>query len=61
MKRVTKLHLLTGDVYTELSVAEVRQYLQGGSKAGTIDGYQDEAKTIPILIAVHAIEYIFKN
>jgi hypothetical protein len=56
---MTKLHLLTGDVYTELSAAEVRSYLQGGAKGGTIRGFQDVAKTIPIIIAIHAIEYIF--
>lgn len=56
---MTKLQLFNGTVYTNLTVAEVRQYLQGGSKGGTIKGFQDQAGTIPILIAVHAIEYIF--
>jgi len=56
---MTKLHLLTGDVFTELSAAEVRSYLQGGAKGGTINGFTDETKTQPIIIAVHAIEYIY--
>ncbi|MNW28683.1 hypothetical protein D3C74_55140 [compost metagenome] len=57
---MTKLRILTGYVYTNLSPGEVRTYLQGGSKTGTIDGFEDEAGTIPIIIAVHAIEYIYK-
>jgi hypothetical protein len=56
---MTKLRLITGDVYTELSPGEVRSYLQGGSKGGTIPGYLDIDKTTPILIAVHSIEYIY--
>lgn len=60
MRNLTKLQLLTGIVWTELSKGEVRQYLQGGSKGGTISGYVDELKTTPIIIAVHAIEYIYE-
>jgi hypothetical protein len=56
---MTKIHILNADVYTTLSVAEVRQYLQGASKGGTIPGFQDLAGTVPILIAVHAIDYIY--
>ncbi|WIT25798.1 hypothetical protein [Bacillus phage SPO1L1] len=56
---MTKLMLITGVVYTEMSAAEVRSYLQKGSKMGTINGYEDEAKTTPILISVEAIEYIY--
>ncbi|WCS68487.1 hypothetical protein Goe16_00730 [Bacillus phage vB_BsuM-Goe16] len=56
---MTKLMTITGPVYTEMSAAEVRSYLQRGSKAGTINGYEDEAKTVPILISVEAIEYIY--
>lgn len=55
---MTKLQLLTGVVYTKLSKEEVRQYLQGGVKAGTIPAFADEAGTQPIILAVHAIEYI---
>lgn len=56
---MTRIHTITGDVYTDLSVGELRTLLQGGSKVGTFNGYADELGTIPILIAVHAIEYIF--
>jgi hypothetical protein len=56
---MTKLHIFNADVYTKLTPAEVRQYLAGGSKGGVIPGFQDLAGTIPILIAVHAIEYIY--
>jgi hypothetical protein len=57
---MTKIRLISGDVYTELSVAEVRSYLQRGSKGGTIPGYLDTDKTTPILIAVQSIEYIYE-
>jgi hypothetical protein len=57
---VTKLHLLSGDVYTELSPAEVRQYLSGGAKGGAINGFQDSLGTVKIIIAVHAIEFIYE-
>ncbi|MMZ43528.1 hypothetical protein D1872_50800 [compost metagenome] len=56
---MTKLQLITGVVWTELSPEEVRTYLQGGVKAGTIKAYVDENKTQPIILAVHAIEYIY--
>lgn len=56
---MTKLHIIGGDIYTELSPAEVRSYLQGAAKGGTINGFEDAAGTIPIIIAVHAIEYIY--
>lgn len=56
---MTKLQLITGVVWTQLPAHEVRTYLQGGVKSGTISGFTDEAGTIPIIIAVHAIEYIF--
>jgi hypothetical protein len=56
---MTKLMLITGAVYTEMSPEEVRTYLQGGVKAGTIPAYLDEQKTQPITLAVHAIEYIY--
>lgn len=56
---MTKLMLITGVVYTELSPEEVRKYFQGGVKAGAIRGYEDEEKTKPIIIGVHAIEYIY--
>jgi len=56
---MTRLQLITGIVYTELTPGEIRTYLQGGVKAGTIPGFADEAGTQPILIAVHSIEYIY--
>ena len=58
---MTKLMLISGIVvYTELAAPEIRQYLQGGSKGGTIQGYEDEGKAVPILINVHSIEYIYE-
>jgi hypothetical protein len=59
VKNVTKLQLITGVVYTKLPPSEVRTYLQGGSKAGTIQGFLDIEGTQPILIATASIEYIF--
>ncbi|AYP68565.1 hypothetical protein EalM132_00053 [Exiguobacterium phage vB_EalM-132] len=56
---MTKIQIITGIVYTDLSVDEVRRYLQGGVKTNTFKGYADEAGTTPILIAVHAVEYIY--
>jgi hypothetical protein len=56
---MTKLQLISGTVYTTLSVTEVRQYLQAASKGGAIAGFSDQAGTIPIWINVHSIEYIF--
>lgn len=56
---MTKIQILTGTVYTELSVSEIRKYLQGGVKTNTFPGYTDETKSTPILIAVHAIEYVY--
>ena len=56
---MTKLQLITGVVYTELSPAEVRQYLQGGAKGGTIIAYLEETKATKVYLAVHAIEYIY--
>lgn len=61
MSNLTKLMLITGVVYTEMSEAEVRSYLQKGSKGGTIRGYEDAEMTKPILISVEAIEYIYLN
>jgi hypothetical protein len=42
-----------------MSAAEIRSYLQGGAKGGTIPGYEDAGGTIRIIIAVHGIEYIY--
>lgn len=56
---MTKLMLITGVVYTKLSPAEIRPYLQGGVKSNIIDGFEDEAGTKPIMIHVGAIEYIY--
>ena len=47
-------------VYTGLSPDEVREYLSGGAKTGTINGWEDTAMSIPIYIAVHAIVIIYK-
>lgn len=57
--KLTKIHLLSGDVWTELSPDAVRTYLSSGSKTGSIPGFLEETKTTPIRIAVHAIEYIY--
>jgi hypothetical protein len=58
---MTKLLMKSGvEVYTELSANEVRHYLQGGSKSGTIDGYTDLAKTTSVYIAAHAIVLVYK-
>lgn len=57
---MTKIQLISGVVYTELQPQEVRQYLAGGTKSGVIRGYTDETKTVPILIAIHAVEYIYE-
>lgn len=58
-RAMTRLGLISGEAYTELSVEEVRHYLQKGVKTGTIPGYLDEQKTTPIIIAIHSIEYIY--
>jgi hypothetical protein len=58
---LTKLQLISGVVYTELPVAEVRMYLQGGHKGGSINGYTDTTKTTKIIIGVHAVEYIYEQ
>jgi hypothetical protein len=57
---MTQVKLFSGIVvYTNVTSAEIRSYLQGGSKGGTIPGYEDSAGTIKILINVHSIEYIY--
>ena len=56
---MTKIQLITGIVYTDLHIDEVRRYLQGGVKTNTFKGFLDEAGTTPILIAVHAVEYVY--
>lgn len=53
----TKLMLITGVVYTDLPPHEVRTYLQGGTKTGTIDAYTEQGEKI--ILGVHAIEYIY--
>jgi len=55
---MTKLALITGSVYTHLPPAEVRTYLQGGSKTGSIEAYTEQGDKI--ILAVHAIEYIYE-
>lgn len=58
---MTRIKLLGGTiVFTKETVGTIRSFLQGGSKVGTIDGYEDEAGTIEILIAVHDIAYVYK-
>jgi len=60
-QKLTKLQLITGNAYTALPVGEVRTHLQGGHKGGTIYGYTDTTMAVRILIAVHAIEYIYDD
>jgi hypothetical protein len=57
---LSKLQLLTGVVYTELKPSEVRSYLQGGAKGGTIYAFTDTTKATKIIVAVHAIEYVYE-
>lgn len=57
---MTQVKLFSGvTVYTHMSGAEIRSYLQGGSKGGTIPGYEDSGGTIHITISVRSIEYIY--
>ncbi|AID50443.1 hypothetical protein [Bacillus phage CP-51] len=56
---MTKVQLITGIVYTEEPVSVLRSHLQGGVKTGTFIGYTDENKTEKVIVAVHAMEYIF--
>lgn len=59
---MTRIKVKTDEiVYTNLTPAEVRSYLQGGVKAGSFDGFTDLAGTIPITISVHAVVYVFKQ
>ncbi len=60
-QKLTKLQLITGTAYTALPVGEVRTHLQGGQKGGTIYGYTDATMAVKIIIAVHAIEYIYAD
>jgi len=57
---MTKLAMLYGPVWTTLKPEEVRSYMQGGIKTGVIEGFEDEAGTIPIWICIHSIEYIYR-
>ena len=57
---MTKIQLISGVVYTDLSPEEVRQYLQGASRGGAFPGFVDEQRTQSIYIAVHAVEYIYR-
>lgn len=58
---MTKVLLKTNTVaYTELTPDEVRFYLSDGSKTGAIRGFEDEAATKPIYIAVHAIVVVYR-
>lgn len=57
---MTKLKLKSGDTaYTELPISEVRMYLSGGSKTGSINGYLEETKATKVLISVHAIVFAY--
>lgn len=57
---MTKINIDSGvDVYTELSVSEVRTYLQRGVGTKTIPGFLELAKTTPILINVCRINFVY--
>lgn len=57
---ITRIKLLGGaTVYTEEHTGQVLSFLHGGSKVGYIMGYEDEAKTVKIAIAVHDIAYVY--
>ncbi|MOA59506.1 hypothetical protein D3C78_1841400 [compost metagenome] len=56
---LTKLMTISGPVYTDLLPHEVRSYMQGGVKANTISGFEKEDGTVPIIIAIDAIEWIY--
>jgi hypothetical protein len=56
---MTKVQLITGIIYTEEPATKLRSFLQGGVKTGTFVGYTDENKTDKVIVAVHAMEYIF--
>ena len=56
---MTKIKMETGDVYTNLSPEEVRHYLQKGVKTGSIPGWEDAGRTVPILINIYKILYVY--
>lgn len=60
-KPLTRLATVFGELYTELTAAEVRQYLQGGSRGGTVNGYADPERTMPGYIAVKNIVFVYDN
>jgi len=60
----TAIKVKTGEVvYTDISPEEVRQYLAGGAKGGSIYGWLEDdtgTKTGDIYISVHAIVYVIR-
>lgn len=57
---MTRIKLLGGAiVYTEERTSQVLSFLHGGSKVGYVMGYEDEAKTVRIAIAIHDIAYVY--
>lgn len=60
--KLTKLKMKDATtVYTDLSLDEVRHYLQGGSKACTVRGWVETTMTTELLISVHAIVYAYST
>jgi hypothetical protein len=55
---LTKINLISGTVFTDLTPDEVRQYLSAGTRTGVIRGYTDTTASVNIYIAVHAIETV---
>ncbi|MDP4224884.1 MAG: hypothetical protein Q8910_00745 [Bacteroidota bacterium] len=60
-ENMTKLLLKNNaNAWTTLSPDEVRHYLNGGVKTQAINGFSDEAATIPVYIYAHAIVFIYR-
>lgn len=56
---MTEIKLISGDtVYTDITEAEVRGYLQAGIKTKSFVGYLDELKTKKIMISAYAVQYV---
>lgn len=61
MQPLTRIATVFGELYTEHTPAEVRQYLQGGSTGGSIRGFAAPDRTLPGIIAVKNIVFVYDN
>ena len=48
-------------VYTDLPADEVRAYLSGGTKTGSINGWEELSMTTSIYISTHAIVLVYRT